>query len=363
MSQDSHGERSGCALLERWRYSRRSAQRCRRARFPSPAITESREGQRWSSPHFISQQQNSLQLLCQRNNSCCWLQLPTREPLQPTNNAFLLPWQQVVAIPLKSILVEEFGSNLCSQFHSESLDLDDTSMIFKPHVQFLTMQVISSARSSSKRSCVSLEAPGFGYNLLLIQWGIESNLTVIPTQRRLQHWRKTCHGKLEMFIEEVWTCKKLYYGSDSAYPELKSYSHRCGPKDHHSQPQFPLPVIWCECKTNPQLPHFLFLQSSSWHPECYSNTGKASSEQCYPKDTAKVPGHMLNLLLQRILPHWESVGVSNNNSCTHCFLGETHQDGIVDKQLNSQGSWTSTISYLQVINSHSKATRNQITYV
>lgn len=128
--------------------------------------------------------------------------------------------------------------------------------------------------------------------------------------------------------------------------------------DHRSQAQFPLPVIWCECETNQQLPHFLFLRSSSWHPERYSNAGTASSEQCRPKDTAKVPGHMQNLLLQRILPHWESVGVCNNNLCTHCFLGETHQDGITDKQQNSQGSSTPALSYLWKMNGHSRATGN-----
>lgn len=131
---------------------------------------------------------------------------------------------------------------------------------------------------------------------------------------------------------------------------------RCA--DHRGQPQSPLPVIWCECETNQQLPHFLFLHSSSWHPESYSNTGKASSEQCCPKDTAKVPGHMQNLLLRRILPHWDSVGVCNNNLRTHCFLGETHQDGILDKQQNSQGSWTPAISYPWKMNGHSKATGN-----
>lgn len=68
---------------------------------------------------------------------------------------------------------------------------------------------------------------------------------------------------------------------------------------------------------------------------------------------------MQNLLLRRILPHWDSVGVCNNNLCTHCFLGETHQDGILDKQQNSQGSWTPAISYPWKMNGHSKATGNQ----
>lgn len=126
------------------------------------------------------------------------------------------------------------------------------------------------------------------------------------------------------------------------------------------QPPSPLPVIWCECETNLQLPHFLFLLSSSWHPERYSDAGKASSEQCCPKDPARGPGHMLKLLLRGILPHWEPAGGCNNNSCTHCFLGETHRDGILDKQHSSWGSRTPATSYPWKMNGHWKAPGNQI---
>lgn len=165
--------------------------------------------------------------------------------------------------------------------------------------------------------------------------------------------------------KKVRRCKKLYYGNNVGHPELGSCWHRCGPTAPHrsrGQPPSPLPVIWCECETNLQLPHFLFLLSSSWHPEHYSDAGKASSEQCCPKDPARGPGHMRKLLLRGILPHWESAGVCNNNLCTHCFLGETHRDGILDKQHNSWGSWTPATSYPWKMNGHWKATGNQITW-
>lgn len=52
---------------------------------------------------------------------------------------------------------------------------------------------------------------------------------------------------------------------------------------------------------------------------------------------------MLNLLLRGILPRWEPGGGCNNNSCTHCFRGETHRDGTPDKRQSSRGSRTSTL--------------------
>lgn len=229
-------------------------------------------------------------------------------------------------------------------------------------MQFLQLLTYSPWSSSELKSCIT---KSFRLWLWFVMVNVARALTVT--------WQVVLQAKRTSVLKEdlsrkTWSLKKKWEHVKSftmattwVIQSLEVIRTDVAPPcctDHRSQPQFPLPVIWCECETNQQLPHFLFLHSSSWHPERYSNTGKASSEQCCPKDTAKVPGHMRNLLLRRILPHWESVGVCNNNLCTHCFLGETHQDGILDKQQNSQGSWTHAISYPWKMNGHSEATGN-----
>jgi len=173
----------------------------------------------------------------------------------------------------------------------------------------------------------------------------------------MHHRKSEALKKKKVRTSKAFTMATTWVLQSWAVTRTDAAPPRCAGR--RSQPQLPRPVTRCERETNQQLLRFLFLRSSSWHPQRYSNTRKASSEQCCPKDTAEVPGHMRNLLLRRILPHWESGGVCNNNLCTHCFLGETHQDGSPDKRQSSQGSSTPAISYLWKMNGHSKATGNQ----
>lgn len=223
------------------------------------------------------------------------------------------------------------------------------------HLLFMEQLKLKSCTTKSFRLWLWLVTVNIA-RALTVSWQIvlqakRTSVLKEDTSRKTRNFKK----------KKVRTCKKLYYGNDLGYPELGSYSHRCGltvlcrslqptsistschlmwMRDKPAVPPFPFPPLFLLA------PWVLFKHRQGFLWTMLS--------QGYRKGT----GPHAKPIIAKNLPHWESVGVCNNNLRTHCFLGETHHDGILDKWQNSQGSWTPAISYPWKMNGHSKATGN-----